>query len=100
MFPAQILAAAYLNLVGSALRNLTVFSFVPDDHRFTVLIVGQVVAACGQCFIMFTPAKTAALWFPDSQRAMATTLTTMGEIKSLVLTVISVIAHFKKKSVV
>ena len=73
----QIICAAWLNLIGSALRTLTVFDFVPSSSQFTVLIVGQTVAACGQTFIMFTPAKVAALWFPDSQRTMATTIATM-----------------------
>ncbi|BFY97761.1 hypothetical protein BsWGS_00801 [Bradybaena similaris] len=75
---ASIICASWLNLIGSALRNLTVFSFIPSEGRFPVLITGQVIAACGQTFVMFTPAKAAALWFPDSQRAIATTIATMS----------------------
>ena len=75
----QIICAAWLNLIGSAVRNLTAFDFVPVSSRFAVLMVGQTIAACGQTFIMFTPTKVAAVWFADSQRAIATTLTTMGK---------------------
>ncbi|RUS84086.1 hypothetical protein EGW08_008125 [Elysia chlorotica] len=75
---ASIISAAWLNLIGSALRNLTVFSFVPSSSQFAVLITGQTIAACGQTFIMFTPAKVAALWFPDSQRTLATTIASMS----------------------
>ncbi|XP_059142550.1 solute carrier family 49 member A3-like [Physella acuta] len=79
---ASIILAAWLNLIGSALRNLTVddldFIHLPQGSRFPVLISGQVVAACGQTFIMFTPAKVAALWFGDNQRAIATTIATLS----------------------
>ncbi|GFO44746.1 major facilitator superfamily domain-containing protein 7-like [Plakobranchus ocellatus] len=75
---ASIICAALLNLVGSVLRNITVFDFVPDSNRFAVLILGQTIAACGQTFIMFTPAKIAALWFPDDQRTLATTIASMS----------------------
>ncbi|KAK3799318.1 hypothetical protein RRG08_048825 [Elysia crispata] len=75
---ASIICAAWLNLIGSALRNLTVFTFVPNSSQFAVLITGQTVAACGQTFIMFTPAKVAALWFPDSQRTLATTIASLS----------------------
>ncbi|CAL1538983.1 unnamed protein product [Lymnaea stagnalis] len=75
---ASIILAACFNFIGSGLRNLTVFSFIPSHIRFPLLIGGQVIAACGQTFIMFTPAKVAALWFGDNQRAIATTIASMS----------------------
>ncbi|XP_012938860.1 solute carrier family 49 member A3 [Aplysia californica] len=75
---ASIICAAWLNFLGSVIRNLTAYSFMPHSAQFPVLIFGQVVAACGQTFVMFTPAKTAALWFPDSQRTIANTLASMS----------------------
>ncbi|GFS09373.1 major facilitator superfamily domain-containing protein 7-like [Elysia marginata] len=78
MWGIKIICAAWLNFIGSALRNLTVFSFVPTSSQYAVLIMGQTIAACGQTFIMFTPAKVAALWFPDDQRTLATTIASLS----------------------
>uniref|UniRef100_A0A2C9KD64 Major facilitator superfamily (MFS) profile domain-containing protein n=1 Tax=Biomphalaria glabrata TaxID=6526 RepID=A0A2C9KD64_BIOGL len=75
---ASIIFAAWLNLIGCLLRNITIFNFVSTESKYPVLLTGQIVAACGQTFIMFTPAKVAALWFADSQRALATTVASMS----------------------
>ncbi|KAH9518549.1 hypothetical protein Btru_017124 [Bulinus truncatus] len=75
---ASIIFSAWLNLMGSLLRNLTIYNFVSNDAKYPVLLTGQTVAAVGQTFIMFTPAKVAALWFADNQRALATTLASMS----------------------
>lgn len=75
----QILLAAWLNGVGSLLRNISTFSFVHQDSKFAVLLTGQILASCAQPFVMFAPTKMAAVWFADNQRATANMLTSMGK---------------------
>jgi FLVCR family MFS transporter 7 len=60
------------------LRNISTMDFVPSGDKYPVLMLGQFLAACAQPFIMFVPTKLAALWFPDTQRAIANTLASMG----------------------
>ncbi|KAL8587046.1 hypothetical protein ACOMHN_023436 [Nucella lapillus] len=74
----SIILSAWLNLIGSGLRNLTTFDFVSPATKYPVLLCGQFLAACAQPFIMFVPTKLAALWFPDTQRALANTLASMA----------------------
>ncbi|XP_076461301.1 LOW QUALITY PROTEIN: solute carrier family 49 member A3-like [Babylonia areolata] len=74
----SIILAAWLNLIGSGLRNLTTFDFLSSSAKYPVLMCGQFLAACAQPFIMFVPTKLAALWFPDTQRALANTLASMA----------------------
>ncbi|XP_041371092.1 solute carrier family 49 member A3-like [Gigantopelta aegis] len=75
----SIILAAWLNVIGSLLRNLTtVDSIIPHKDRFPVLLTGQFLAAVAQPFVMFCPTKLAALWFSHSQRAIANTVTSMA----------------------
>ncbi|PVD29614.1 hypothetical protein C0Q70_08869 [Pomacea canaliculata] len=57
---------------------MTTLNIFPESSLYPVLLLGQFLAACGQPFIMFVPTKLAALWFPDSQRAIANTLASMA----------------------
>ncbi|WAR21673.1 S49A3-like protein [Mya arenaria] len=50
---------------------------VPRNHSYTILIIGQSLAAIAQPFIMFTPTKLAALWFPENRRATANMIGSM-----------------------
>ena len=78
----QIILSAWLNVIGSMLRNLTTMdNVIPNNDRFPVLMTGQFLAAVAQPFVMFCPTKLAALWFSDTQRALANTVTSMGEKK-------------------
>jgi len=54
-------------LVGAWIRLLV-------NTNFNFVIVGQVIMALGQPFMLSAPAKLAALWFGDNERAIATTL--------------------------
>ncbi|KAK7479160.1 hypothetical protein BaRGS_00029601, partial [Batillaria attramentaria] len=74
----SIILASWLNLIGSLLRNLTTYDVISADAKYPVLLCGQLLAACAQPFIMFVPTKLAALWFPDTQRAVANTLASMA----------------------
>ena len=54
-------------LVGAWIRMLV-------NVNFYIVIVGQVIMALGQPFMLSAPAKLAAVWFGDNERAIATTL--------------------------
>ena len=54
-------------LVGAWIRMLV-------NTNFNFLIAGQLLMAIGQPFMLSAPAKLAALWFGDNERALATTL--------------------------
>ncbi|XP_021340463.1 major facilitator superfamily domain-containing protein 7-b-like, partial [Mizuhopecten yessoensis] len=83
---ASLLTAAWLNGIGSLLRNFSTFDFVPGDSKFAVLLVGQILAACAQPFVMFAPTKLAAIWFPENQRATANMLTSMANPLGILVT--------------
>ncbi|KAH3789896.1 solute carrier family 49 member A3-like [Dreissena polymorpha] len=74
----SLILAAWLNGIGSLLRNVSTFESVPLGYRFTVCLTGQILAACAQPFIMFAPTKLAALWFAGDQRATANMMASMA----------------------
>ena len=73
-----MLIGSWVNLLGIILRFFSTLPAVPEDSRFTVVMCGQGLAALAQPFLLFTPTKLAAVWFPDNQRAIANTLGSMS----------------------
>ncbi|XP_033633355.1 solute carrier family 49 member A3-like [Asterias rubens] len=73
-----MLIGSWVNLLGIILRFFSTLPAVPEDSRFTVVMCGQGLAALAQPFLLFTPTKLAAVWFPDNQRAFANTLGSMS----------------------
>ncbi|KAE9548869.1 hypothetical protein FO519_007920 [Halicephalobus sp. NKZ332] len=71
-----ILIAAWTNGIGGLIRLGS--TFLSPEYRFPVGIFGQAIAAIAYPFIMFLPTKVAAAWFPDNQRAFATTVGIMS----------------------
>ena len=65
-----------INALGGVLRVVGVYSF-EGHHRFIVVLVGQILAACVQPFVLSMPTKIAALWFSDHERTKANTIATM-----------------------
>lgn len=49
------------------------------EIKYHFAILGQTLGALAQPFIIFTPTKLAALWFPDHQRATANMIASMCE---------------------
>ncbi|XP_045690169.1 solute carrier family 49 member A3 isoform X4 [Phyllostomus hastatus] len=73
---ATVLCAS-LNFVGSVLRAMPCMpAVVPDPFAF--LMCGQSLCALAQTLVVFSPAKLAALWFPEHQRATANMIGTMA----------------------
>lgn len=68
---------AWLNFAGSLLRALPCMVVGVQDP-FAFLMGGQSLCALAQSLVISSPAKLAALWFPEHQRAMANTIGTMS----------------------
>ena len=43
-----------------------------------VAMLGQILTACAQPFLLYAPTKLAALWFGPKERALCTMLASMG----------------------
>ncbi|XP_053379959.1 solute carrier family 49 member A3-like [Mercenaria mercenaria] len=68
---ATFMIAAWSNGVGSLLRNVSAMDIVPLSSKYSVVLIGQILIACGEKFVMMIPTKLAALWFPENRRALA-----------------------------
>ncbi|XP_062964559.1 solute carrier family 49 member A3 [Cynocephalus volans] len=68
---------AWLNFAGSVLRALPCLAAGPL-HPFAFFMGGQSLCALAQTLVIFSPAKLAALWFPEHQRATANMIATMS----------------------
>uniref|UniRef100_A0A671F225 Solute carrier family 49 member 3 n=1 Tax=Rhinolophus ferrumequinum TaxID=59479 RepID=A0A671F225_RHIFE len=70
---------AWLNFAGSVLRALPSTAF-GTQAPFAFLMGGQSLCALAQTLVVFSPAKLAAVWFPEHQRATANMIGTMCEL--------------------
>ncbi|XP_013362299.1 PREDICTED: major facilitator superfamily domain-containing protein 7 isoform X2 [Chinchilla lanigera] len=74
---AATILGAWLNFLGSALRALPCMAvWIPSPFAF--FMAGQSLCALAQTLVIFSPAKLAALWFPEHQRATANMIATMS----------------------
>ncbi|XP_045852839.1 solute carrier family 49 member A3 isoform X5 [Meles meles] len=71
------IVGAWLNFAGSVFRTLP-FLFIEIQDPFAFLMAGQSLCALAQTLVIFSPAKLAALWFPEHQRATANMIGTMS----------------------
>ncbi|TRY91129.1 hypothetical protein DNTS_020419 [Danionella cerebrum] len=78
----SLLLGALLNACGSALRVVSMFF---PCCVFPLMMCGQILCALAQPLIVFAPAKLAAQWFPEHQRATANTLASMANPLGLLL---------------
>ncbi|KAI1888246.1 hypothetical protein AGOR_G00183050 [Albula goreensis] len=82
----SLILGAWLNMVGSGLRFLSVQTFLPVTVRYLPLLMGgQTLCALAQTLIVFSPTKLAALWFPQHQRATANMVASMSNPIGLLL---------------
>ncbi|KAM6150873.1 solute carrier family 49 member A3 isoform 2-T2 [Erethizon dorsatum] len=72
----QTILGAWLNFLGSALRALPCMA-VGIPNPFAFFMAGQSLCALAQTLVI-SPAKLAALWFPEHQRATANMIATMS----------------------
>ncbi|XP_014441538.1 solute carrier family 49 member A3 isoform X2 [Tupaia chinensis] len=68
---------AWLNFAGSALRSVPCMTR-EKLYPIAFLMGGQTICALAQTLVIFSPAKLAALWFPEHQRATANMIATMS----------------------
>ncbi|XP_070318635.1 solute carrier family 49 member A3 isoform X2 [Odocoileus virginianus] len=68
---------AFLNFSGSVIRSIPCMAIGIQDP-FVLLLGGQSLCALAQTLVIFSPAKLAALWFPEHQRATANMIGTMS----------------------
>jgi len=81
---AQLYIGAGLNVVGAALRWLStahpiVCSHVYNRSGFLVAMLGQVLTACAQPYITYSPTKLASFWFGAKERSLCTNFASVGE---------------------
>lgn len=67
-----------MNLAGSLLRAVPCLD-VRIPNPFAFFMSGQSLCALAQTLVISSPAKLAALWFPEHQRATANMIGTMCE---------------------
>ncbi|KAF3838813.1 hypothetical protein F7725_010581 [Dissostichus mawsoni] len=77
-----LILGAWLNMFGALVRFLGTGISTDPAARFPLVMFGQTLAAIAQPLVIFTPAKMAALWFPDNQRATANTIGSMVGLRS------------------
>ncbi|KAM4707333.1 solute carrier family 49 member A3 isoform 1-T2 [Discoglossus pictus] len=76
---SAIILCSWLNMTGSLIRCLSIISFLSNSHIAPIYIfVGQCICAVAQPLVLFVPAKLAAVWFPDHQRATANMIASMS----------------------
>lgn len=62
-------------LIGTTLTTLGMVVKVLINKSFGICVLGQIIAAAGQPFILNSPAKLAAVWFGQNERILAITIT-------------------------
>lgn len=75
-----------LNCVGAVIRAVATAGFLPTGAVFPVCLTGQVIAAMAQSFLLFIPTKVSQLWFPETSRALSTTILSMSNPFGILVT--------------
>ncbi|XP_044141659.1 solute carrier family 49 member A3 [Bufo gargarizans] len=74
-----IIISSWLNMIGSIVRSVSDVSMLNTGKSTLVyLFVGQSICAVAQPLVLFVPAKLAAVWFPEHQRATANMIASMS----------------------
>ncbi|XP_066460576.1 solute carrier family 49 member A3 isoform X1 [Eleutherodactylus coqui] len=74
-----IVLSSWLNMAGSIVRSLSAVQILNSGRSTLVyLFVGQSICALAQPLVLFVPAKLAAVWFPEHQRATANMIASMS----------------------
>ena len=64
-----IIVGGVLNAIGSCLRAIG-----SNRDGFGIVLTGNIIAALGQCFLIFLPPHIAAVWFGKNERATASSI--------------------------
>ena len=76
------------NLIGSAIRWLSTADGIICSHDYQrsgymVAMLGQTITAFAQPFILYAPTKLASFWFGPKERAICTTVASIGNALQL-----------------
>lgn len=82
-----LILGAWLNMFGAMLRFLGTQRLLKlgFEVAYPAAMLGQTLGALAQPLIIFTPAKLAALWFPDHQRVTANMISSMSNPVGILL---------------
>ncbi|XP_053321779.1 solute carrier family 49 member A3 [Spea bombifrons] len=76
---SAVILSSWLNMLGSLIRSASIISFLnKGSSSLYYLFVGQCLCATAQPLVLFVPAKLAAVWFPEHQRATANMIASMS----------------------
>ncbi len=82
----QVYAGAILNVAGGVLRVIStiepVICSTVGHSGYTVAMIGQILTACAQPFLLYSPTTLASVWFGPNERAIATGLSSLGKLVS------------------
>lgn len=81
-----IYIGSILNCLGAVMRAVATAGFLPTDVMFPLCLTGQVIAAMAQSFLLFIPTKVSQLWFPETSRAVSTTILSMSNPLGILVT--------------
>ncbi|KAM5194486.1 solute carrier family 49 member A3 isoform 2-T2 [Mantella aurantiaca] len=74
-----VILSSWLNMSGSVIRCLSLLPFFKNKQNALILLfLGQSICAMAQPLVLFVPAKLAAVWFPERQRATANMIASMS----------------------
>lgn len=76
-FRFSVILGCGVNALGAILRVIGVYLF-HGQSKFSIVLAGQIMAACVQPFVLSMPTKIAALWFSDHERTKANTIGSMA----------------------
>ncbi|KAI8968036.1 major facilitator superfamily domain-containing protein [Mycotypha africana] len=72
----NIIFSGVMNFLGCWIRCLAIVA--PRNHRFAVVMVGQVIASIGGPFVYNIATKLVSIWFAPKHRVIANTLATLS----------------------
>ncbi|XP_075064098.1 solute carrier family 49 member A3 [Mixophyes fleayi] len=74
-----VILSSWLNMLGALVRCASAIYFInTGNSHLYYLFVGQCICAVAQPLVLFVPAKLAAVWFPEHQRATANMIASMS----------------------
>ncbi|XP_063770686.1 solute carrier family 49 member A3 [Pseudophryne corroboree] len=74
-----VIISSWLNMLGSIVRGASAIELLnTGNSKLYYLFVGQCICAVAQPLVLFVPAKLAAVWFPEHQRATANMIASMS----------------------
>ncbi|MEE6511897.1 hypothetical protein FKM82_018748 [Ascaphus truei] len=83
---SAIILSSWLNMIGSIIRSFSVITFITSRANGIIyLFLGQCFCAVAQPLVLFVPAKLAAVWFPEHQRATANMISSMSNPLGILL---------------